>query len=137
MESIPGADRILTGKIERSVPFGDVLDRRPTSQEIAGSGIFSTAQWKTIAVALGLSSREYQIVRLLFDDEKEYTIALRLGLSRHTVHTYIERLYRKIGVNSRTQLCIKVFSVHLDATGEYVLPSCTNTHPTHQAATRE
>ena len=37
-----------------------------------------------------------------------YAIALELGISQHTVHTYLSRLYRKLGVTSRVQLVLSV-----------------------------
>ena len=67
-------------------------------------------QWRSIGRSLHLSGREFQIVLRLFDDEKELAIAQQLGLSPHTSHTYLGRLYRKIGVASRCGLVVRVFA---------------------------
>jgi DNA-binding CsgD family transcriptional regulator len=40
-------------------------------------------------------------------------IADHLGISPHTVHTHIERLYRKVGVASRVSLVRRVFVEYL------------------------
>lgn len=71
--------------------------------------VFSKEMWHRLARSLGLSKREAQIVPALFDDEKESAIAKHLGISRHTVHTYTARLYRKMGVTSRVGLARRIF----------------------------
>jgi DNA-binding CsgD family transcriptional regulator len=75
--------------------------------------VFSSEIWRALSRSLGLSQREAQIVPALLDDEKESAIARRLGISRHTVHTYTERLYRKIGVTSRVGVVRRVFIEYL------------------------
>jgi FixJ family two-component response regulator len=56
-----------------------------------GQEVFSNEVWRQLARSLALSKRK--IVPALFDDKKESAIATQLGISRHTVHTYTERLY--------------------------------------------
>jgi DNA-binding NarL/FixJ family response regulator len=77
-----------------------------------GRQVFSQDQWWALANGLKLSTREFQIVQHLFDDETEAAIAKQLEISSHTVHTYFERLYRKLGVCSRGELMVRVFSEH-------------------------
>jgi hypothetical protein len=43
------------------------------------------------------------------DSEKQ--AAVRLGLSRHTVHDYIKALHRRFGVASRAELLLKVMAI--------------------------
>ncbi len=69
-------------------------------------------QWNTIARALRLSCREAEIAHGLLDDASEAAIADRLGISSHTVHTHIERLYRKLGVGSRCQVAVRLFAAY-------------------------
>lgn len=57
---------------------------------------------------LRLSPRERQVVDLLLEEDSDKGIAARLGLSVHTVHSHVQRIYRKIGVRSRTQLVVRV-----------------------------
>ena len=45
-----------------------------------------------------------QTLRLLLAGDGEKQIALKLGLSQHTVHVYVKALYRGFGVNSRAEL---------------------------------
>jgi ATP/maltotriose-dependent transcriptional regulator MalT len=56
--------------------------------------------WKTIAKSLRISDRELEIIQGIFDDRKELAIADELKISMHTVHTHLERLYRKLGVSA-------------------------------------
>ena len=70
--------------------------------------LLSDEQWLTVASRLGMSEREFQIVRLVFEDEHERNIATELGISLHTVHTHLKHLHRKLGVRSRVGLVLAV-----------------------------
>lgn len=78
-----------------------------------GHEMLSTRQWTTVSFQLGLSARELDILKLVFDDCKERTMGQNLGISTHTVHTHLERLYRKLGVHSRCGAVLRVFDVVL------------------------
>ena len=90
------------------------LQPSATKQETAARGrsLFSDEEWNALARSLKLSSREFQITRGLFDDETEAVIAIRLSISPHTVHTYLDRLYRKLAARNRCQLLVRVFAEH-------------------------
>lgn len=51
-----------------------------------------------------LSPSQRQLLRLLLSDRAESRIGDDLGLTRATTHTYVTRLYRHLGVNSRAGL---------------------------------
>jgi len=85
----------------------------PVAQVAERARHLSRAQWRSIAVRLGLSPREDQIVRCLFDSKNERTIALELGISHHTVHTHVKRLYRKLDVTDRAGLLAEILSAFL------------------------
>ena len=89
-----------------------------------GRSIFSDRQWLSLAGSLQLSDRELEIIQCIFDDDTEAGMARELGISAHTIHTHLERLYRKLGVASR---CAAVVSVFV----EYF-----NQHPARRAAKR-
>lgn len=72
--------------------------------------LFSEREWSDVGRALRLSERELEIVRLCADDLKEASIARRLAISGHTVHTHMERLHHKLGVGSRAALLVRVFA---------------------------
>ncbi len=51
-----------------------------------------------------LSPREREVVRLLRLGKSYRAIALDLAVKERTVREYVERAYRKLGVNSRYEL---------------------------------
>lgn len=77
------------------------------------SRIFSDEEWRVICQYLRFSRRETQVAQLLFDDKTEYAMAVELEISPHTVHTHLERLHRKLNVNSRTGILLRCFSAFL------------------------
>ena len=75
--------------------------------------LFQEEEWSPIRRILRLSPRESEIVLGLLAGETETVIAERLGISTHTVHCHLRRLYRKLRVNSRPDMLIRIFNVHL------------------------
>jgi len=71
--------------------------------------------WSALARALRLSTRELQIVVCMIENrlETDVQIAEVLGISPHTVHTHLERLFRKLDVTSRSHLILRVFSAYV------------------------
>jgi DNA-binding CsgD family transcriptional regulator len=54
-----------------------------------------------------LGPRLRQTLGRLLAGDSEKQIALRLDISRHTVHVYVKNLYRRFEVNSRGELMAK------------------------------
>jgi len=72
--------------------------------------IVASQTWDALVRFLALSPREAEIVeRILRLDDDEPSIAEHLKISSHTVHTHLERLYRKLKVSSRSQLVTRIF----------------------------
>lgn len=90
-----------------------------SDRKLPGYSLFPSEVWAHLCFALKLSPREIQIVRGVFEDQKEETIARNLGISPHTVNTYFQRLYAKLHVSSRPQLIIRILA-------EYLKPFATN-----------
>jgi DNA-binding NarL/FixJ family response regulator len=80
-----------------------------------GRSILTSDTWKTVAQSLHISNRELEIIQGIFDDRKEFAIADELKISAHTVHTHLERLYRKLGVSSRVGLILCILSEYLSS----------------------
>jgi DNA-binding NarL/FixJ family response regulator len=78
-----------------------------------GRAVFSEEAWQRVTHVLALSARESQILQGVFEDQKECCIAANLGISSHTVHTHLERIYRKLHVSSRVALVVRVFAEYL------------------------
>lgn len=73
----------------------------------------SDGMWESLACSLGLTGRELEVVRSLFQAESEADIGADLGISPHTVHSHLDRIHRKLGVTSRVALVVRVFSAYL------------------------
>ena len=56
-----------------------------------------------------LSERLRQTLRCLLEGDSEKQAALRLGLSRSTLHEHVSGLYRHFGVNSRPELLARCY----------------------------
>ena len=76
----------------------------------SGACILSKRAWAALARSLNLSAREQQLVRGVFDDATDFSIAAALGISAHTVHTHFERLHLKLGVANRAQLILRLMA---------------------------
>ncbi len=70
-------------------------------------------QWNAVASRLGLSKRQPKTVQAIIDGLHEDSIGARLGLSARTVHTHTIRLHRRLDVNERKNLVVRVFLAHL------------------------
>lgn len=80
---------------------------------MTGTAFLPDSEWLAIAASLRLSQREVQILRCILNDDSEAAAAEALGMSPHTVHTHVERLYRKLGVNSRCQTAVRIFATYV------------------------
>ena len=92
---------------ESSVKLKPILNR--------DRSILPSDAWNVIAKSLRISDRELQIIQGIFDDRKEFAIADDLTMSVHTVHTHVERLYRKLGVTSRVTLVLYILSEYISS----------------------
>ena len=72
--------------------------------------------WDLILTELRLSRRESEIASGIIEGRTEEQLAVMLGISAHTVHTYTDRLYRRLSVKSRSELVAKVFELYVRVT---------------------
>ncbi|NOT00972.1 MAG: helix-turn-helix transcriptional regulator [Phycisphaerales bacterium] len=103
--------------------------KRDGDHHAARHTLLHEVEWRALAERLRLSDREAQLVRGVFDGRNETAIAADLGISVHTVHTYFERLYRKLSVSNRSELLVEVFAAHLSREFERVSPVEPAPHP--------
>lgn len=64
-----------------------------------------------------LSPRAREVLLALVEGDGEKQVALRLGLSRHTVHDLVKDLYRRFGVASRGELLAAYYRRRLPTDG--------------------
>jgi DNA-binding CsgD family transcriptional regulator len=91
-------------------PAGSV---RQLASPTLGSSLLPCDVWSRLRDSLRLSDRELQIVQGIFEDQKQESIAFSLGISPHSVNTYIQRIYSKLRIGSRPQLIVRVMSEYL------------------------
>ena len=68
--------------------------------------ILSNHQWKDAIQALNLPPRLSAVVALVMQGKSDKQIATTLQISRHTVRTYLTRLYQRYGVEDRVTLVL-------------------------------
>lgn len=67
--------------------------------------IFEGAAGRTVPASID------SVLRLMLEGRKEKEIATELGKSEHTVHAHVKRVYRHFGVNSRSQLLVRLYGL--------------------------
>jgi DNA-binding CsgD family transcriptional regulator len=98
-------------------------------RQALGSRMFSERAWTEIARSFRLSTDELQILRAVFDDRSELTIAVDAGIPVNAVNTELEHLHHKLAVTSRVEMIQRVTDqfLALTASPQSVLPSiCAN-----------
>jgi DNA-binding CsgD family transcriptional regulator len=78
------------------------------------------AVWRELSAIHHLSPRETQIVHLVVCNENEKTIAELLQISPHTVHSHLERIYRKLEVRSRSEVVARLFATYVARYGPVI-----------------
>jgi DNA-binding NarL/FixJ family response regulator len=68
--------------------------------------------WDACVDALKLSPRQTAIVRLILRGKKDKEIAAETGLSKHTVRTYLNRIFDRFEVSDRTALVLQILANH-------------------------
>ncbi len=62
-----------------------------------------------------LTGREEDVVRLVADGMRNRDIAEHLGVTEHSVRNYLYRIFEKLGVSTRVELILYVFSQRNEA----------------------
>ncbi|MDQ3151534.1 MAG: response regulator transcription factor [Actinomycetota bacterium] len=92
----------LVGHLERVLEGEVVID-----SSLAGRVAWTAARLQSgefwAGAHLGLTQRESQVLELIVRGHSNHTIAGRLVLGDETVKTHVRGIYRKLGVNDRSQ----------------------------------
>jgi len=65
---------------------------------------------KNLPGSFTLTKREEQVAALVADGLTNREVAKNLGLSEHTVSNYLFRIYERLGISSRVQFVLYIFS---------------------------
>jgi len=79
--------------------------------EEPGAQLIADLQWKKISYLLGISERELDVCRLLFEGITREEIGERMEIKVRTVRHYLERLHTKLRVNNRVALVLRIIQV--------------------------
>ena len=73
--------------------------------------LISKTQWRKIQKTLGLSFRELEIARLVFDMLNVEEMAKRLHIAPSTIGSHLGNLYRRTGARDKTELVIIILKI--------------------------
>ena len=90
-----------------------MITRNIRSDTIHPSSYLTHKQWCIIVKKHGLSERQSQIIKYIFDGLDELAISGLLEISADTVHSHVMRLYRILGVHNRAGLVTKLFITYI------------------------
>lgn len=76
------------------------------STAIFAGEMFAPTEWRAMGRRLGLTDREVEVVRAMFDYRTELDMAQALGCKPDTLHTHVRRIYDKLGVKSRVEVVL-------------------------------
>lgn len=79
--------------------------------ERPGENLISDVEWTAVKTHARLSMREGQVCRLLFEGNKRDEIAEMLGISPRTVRYHLESLHKKLQVNTRVGLVLRMIQL--------------------------
>jgi DNA-binding NarL/FixJ family response regulator len=86
----------------------------PTIDNHPSDNLLSEHAWEHIAEEFGLSAREVEVARLVFSGKSREEIANELGCSVGSVRTYIDRVFKKLQVEDRLAMALRIVRVHFE-----------------------
>ncbi len=97
------APRCNHGMVIRIEPLEGHVLPQPHVEFVSEATVRDRATVRGVAHE-ALTARERQIARALRDGQPRAEVAMRLGISAHTVGTMCKRIYRKLGIRKAAQL---------------------------------
>lgn len=70
--------------------------------------MLTSGEWEALRHRLGLTRRECEVVQAVFSGAPAVRAGEVLGVSQHTVQTYLKRVYTKLGVHSKPELVVRI-----------------------------
>ncbi len=76
--------------------------------------MLSDVEWAQVQRKLRITPRELQVLRCVFDEHTDASIARVLGISQSTVRAHLEKLFRKCNCRTRTGAVVSVFQTYVE-----------------------
>lgn len=71
--------------------------------------VFTKSEWEELTTQLNFSPQQIQVVHCLLEGMGDKQIAATMGISEHTVRTYLGRIFTKQEVQNRNELLVGIF----------------------------
>jgi DNA-binding CsgD family transcriptional regulator len=120
--SLAAADRDgAAARLRQAAEIADGLGARPLAQEIQALARKArirpdggqAAHTAAPATPLGLTVREFEVLRLVADGRSNPEIAARLFISAKTASVHVSNILAKVGVSSRGEAAAAAYRMHL------------------------
>jgi DNA-binding CsgD family transcriptional regulator len=88
---------------------GTMLPHSGDEMRLPKAQIFTDHEWIELTNNLRMSTRQAQIALCLLSGLGDKQIASQLGISVHTVRTYLDRMFTKMDVRDRNEMVVSIF----------------------------
>ena len=82
--------------------------RLPKQTCLVTAAISNNLDWVALAREFGLTKAETRLLQALYQKKKLRELTNDLGVSYNTLRTHLQAIFKKIGVNSQTELMVKL-----------------------------
>lgn len=108
LRAVSPAAKVATRRAARPRPALYRQSETTALPKPCGQDLLSAQEWADVAQALGMTARQLQITKLMFDDKTQRAIAATLGIVERTVREHLDRLYKKLNVHDRVGLVLRI-----------------------------
>jgi DNA-binding NarL/FixJ family response regulator len=108
----PAGREVAAVRLRRAAPIAERLGARPLAEQIAGLARQATGAG-TGRDCLGLTSREFEVLRLVAAGQSNREIAAALFISPKTASVHVSNILAKLGTATRTEAAARAHSLRL------------------------
>ena len=76
-----------------------------------GKALIADSDWPFIQEFAGMTPRETQVCRLIFEGNTREEVAQQLGISPRTIRHHMEVLHTKLDVSNRVNLVLRMIQI--------------------------
>jgi DNA-binding CsgD family transcriptional regulator len=113
----PGGRETAAARLRRAKPIAERLGARPLAEQIADlarrAGDTQAGGAAATEGRLGLTSREFEVLRLVAAGQSNREIATTLFISPKTASVHVSNILAKVGAATRTEAAARAHALHL------------------------